>query len=190
MAAKKISFYFVLYLVVLVELLAVIIERDNSELELKARLKEFETIQDSVISSYSQPILLSVQEVTNWQITGRDSLHILISVTNLQTLEEKAGVRYFFVDDKTNSIRFLDFSVITDKKTGNGHFYFKPNKVGTFNFYVFCLVRRKLPKYLPDIIREGIVREIGSEFTVVSDTVGFKINATALKKDFDRPGRS
>ncbi|NNG28119.1 MAG: hypothetical protein HKM87_11365 [Ignavibacteriaceae bacterium] len=100
MATRKISFYFVLYLVVLVELLAVIIERDNSELELKARLKEFETIQDSVISSYSLPVLLSVQEVTNWQITGRDSLHILISVTNLQTLEEKAGVRYFLLMTK------------------------------------------------------------------------------------------
>ena len=190
MATRKISFYFVLYLVVLVELLAVIVERDNSELELKARLKEFETIQDSVIASYSQPILLSVQEVTNWQIIGRDSLHILISVSNLQTLEEKAGVRYFFVDGKTNSIRSLDFSIITDKKTGNGHFYFKPKKVGTFNFNVFCLVRRKLPKYLPNIILEGIVKEIGSEFTVVSDTVGFKVNATTLKKDFDQPGRS
>jgi len=190
MATRKISFYFVLYLVVLVELLAVIVERDNSELELKARLKEFETIQDSVISSYSLPILLSVQEITNWQIIGRDSLHILISVSNLQTLEEKAGVRYFFVDDKTNSIRSLDFSIITDKKTGNGHFYFRPKNVGTFNFNVFCLVRRKLPKYLPDVILEGIVRQIGSEFTVISDTVGFKINATALKKDFDQPGRS
>ncbi len=70
MATRKISFYFVLYLVVLVELLAVIIERDNSELELKARLMEFETIQDSVISSYSLPIILSVQEITNWQIIG------------------------------------------------------------------------------------------------------------------------
>ena len=190
MAAKKISFYFVLYLVVLVELLAVIIERDNSELELKARLKEFETIQDSVISSYSKPVLLSVQEVTNWLIIGRDSLHILISVSNLQTPEEKAGVRYFFIDDKTNSIRSLDLSIITDKKTGNGHFYFKPKNAGTFDFNVFCLVRRKLPKYLPAIILEGIIREIGSEFTVVSDTVGFKVNATALKKDFDQPGRS
>jgi len=52
------------------------------------------------------------------------------------------------------------------------------------------LVRRKLPKYLPEVILEGIVREIGSEFTVISDTVGFKINATALQKDFDQPGRS
>lgn len=190
MATKKISFYFVLYLVVLVELLAVIIERDESELELKARLREYETIQDSVISSYSQPILLTVQEVTNWLIMGRDSLHIVISVSNLQTPEEKAGVRYFFIDDKTNSIRSLDFLIITDKKTGNGHFYFKPKNAGTFNFNVFCLVRRKLPKYLPAVILEGIIAKIGMEFTAISDTVGFKINAKIQKKDFDRPGRS
>jgi len=190
MAAKKISFYFVLYLVVLVELLAVIIERDNSELELKARLKEFETIQDSVISFYSLPISLNVQEVTNWLITGRDSLHIVITVSNLQTSEEKAGVRYFFVDDESNSYRSMDISIITDKKSGNGHFYFKPRSAGTFNFNVFCLVRRKLPKYLPAVMLQGIANKIGREFTARSDTVGFKVNATALKKDFDQPGRS
>jgi len=190
MATKKISFYFVLYLVVLVELLAVIVERDESELELKTRLKEYETIQDSLISSYNQPILLTVQEVTNWIIVGRDSLHILISISNLQTAEEKAGVRYFFIDDKTNSNRSLDFSIITDKKTGNGHFYFKTKNPGTFDFNVFCLVRRKLPKYLPAIILEGIITKIGSKFTSISDTVGFKINTKVQKKDFDQPGRS
>lgn len=190
MTRGKISFYFVLYLVVLVELLAVIIERDNSELELKARLKEYETIQDSLIASYSQPISLNVQQVTNWLISGRDSLHILISVSNLQTPEEKAGVRYFFVDDEKNSYRSLDFSIITDKKTGNGHFYFKPRGAGTFDFNVFCFVRRKLPKYLPAILLRGIVTKIGSEFFAVSDTVGFKIKARIQAKDFDQPGRS
>ncbi|NNG28120.1 MAG: hypothetical protein HKM87_11370 [Ignavibacteriaceae bacterium] len=79
---------------------------------------------------------------------------------------------------------------MTDKKTGNGHFYFKPKNVGIFSFNVFCLVRRKLPKYLPEAILEGIVRKIGSEFTVISDTVGFKVNATIQTRDFDRPGRS
>lgn len=190
MKSGKISFYFVLYLVVLVELLAVIIERDNSELELKARLKEYETIQDSVIASYSQPILLNVQKVTNWLITGRDSLHILISVSNLQTLEEKAAVRYFLADNEMNNYRSLEFSIITDRKTGNGNFYFKPKRAGTFDFNVFCLVRRKLPKYLPDIILQGIITKIGREFTAVSDTVSFKVKATIQPKNYDRPGRS
>ena len=190
MAPRKISFYFVLYLVVLVELLAVVIERDNSELELKKRLEEYEAIQDSIIASYNEPIRLTVQDVTDWLITNqRDSLHILISVSNLQTPEEKASVKYFFIhnqDDENNPSRF---SVSTDRKTGNGHFYFKTNKAGTFDFGAFCLVRRKFPSYLPEIILDGITDIMGDEFNALSDTVNFKIRTKLQAKDFDEPGR-
>jgi len=190
MTSPKISFYFVLYLVVLVELLAVVIERDNSELELKKRLKEYETIQDSIIASYNEPIRLTVQSVTDWLITNpKDSLHILISISNLQTPEEKASVRYFFIENADRENNPTKFSVIADKKTGNGHFYFKSNKAGTFDFNVFCLVRRKFPRYLPDIILEGITSKIGDEFNAFSDTVNFKVKAKIQAKDFDRPGR-
>jgi hypothetical protein len=190
MTSPKISFYFVLYLVVLVELLAVVIERDNSELELKKRLKEYETIQDSIIASYNEPIRLTVQGATDWLITNpKDSLHILISISNLQTPEEKASVKYFFVESDGLEDNPTEYSVTSDKKTGNGHFYFKSNKAGTFDFNVFCLVRRKFPSYLPDIILEGITSKIGDEFNAFSDTVNFKVNAKMQAKDFDRPGR-
>jgi hypothetical protein len=190
MAPRKISFYFVLYLVVLVELLAVVIERDNSELELKKRLEEYEAIQDSIIASYNEPIRLTVQGATDWLITNPiDSLHILISVSNLQTPEEKASVKYFFIKNEGHENNPTEFSVMTDKKTGNGHFYFKSNKAGTFDFNVFCLVRRKFPRYLPEIILEGITSKIGDEFNAFSDTVNFKVKAKIQAKDFDRPGR-
>jgi hypothetical protein len=190
MTSPKISFYFVLYLVVLVELLAVVIERDNSELELKKRLKEYETIQDSIIASYNEPIRLTVQGATDWLITNpKDSLHILISISNLQTPEEKASVKYFFIENKGLENNPTKYSVISDKKTGNGHFYFKSNKAGTFDFNVFCLIRRKFPSYLPDIILEGITSKMGDEFNAFSDTVNFKVKAKIQAKDFDRPGR-
>lgn len=190
MTSRKISFYFVLYLVVLVELLAVVIERDNSELELKKRLKEYETIQDSIIASYNEPIRLTVQGATDWLITNpKDSLHILISVSNLQTPEEKASVKYFFIKNAEHENNPTEFSVMTDKKTGNGHFYFKSNKAGTFDFNVFCLVRRKFPRYLPEIILEGITSKIGDEFNAFSDTANFKVKAKIQAKDYDRPGR-
>ena len=183
----RVSFYFVLYLVVLVELLAVIIERDTNEMELKERLKEYETIQDSVISLYRQPILLTVQKETDWLVNSRDSLHILISASNLQTPEEKAVVKYFVnVQGNENRVRY---SVITDKTTGNGHFYFRTNIAGTFTFDAYCRVSRKLPKYLPDIVLEGIFKKIGSDFTVSSDTVDFKVNSKVQLQKFDRPGR-
>lgn len=183
----RVPFYFVLYLVVLVELLAVIIERDTNELELKARIREFETIQDSVISLYSLPIILTVQEETNWLITNRDSVHVLISVTNLQTPEEKANVRYFIKPisgEDENS-----YMVETDPATGSGHFYFKTNKTGTYSFGVYCILRRQLPKYLPEIILDGIFARIGNDFTAVSDTVYFKINAKRQLREYDKPGR-
>lgn len=190
MPSRKVSFYFVLYLVVLVELLAVIIERDNSEIELKKRLSEYETIQDSIIASYNEPISLTVQKSTDWLITNQsDSLHLIISVSNLQTAEEKASVRYYFVDDKRNENTASSYSVFTDKKTGNGHFYFNTNSSGTSYFNVYCLVQRKFPKYLPDIILEGIAQKVGDQFNVRSDTVDFKINTKIQSREFDQPGR-
>ena len=190
MTPRKISFYFVLYLVVLVELLAVVIERDNTELELKKRLKEYETIQDSIIASYNEPIRLTVQSVTDWLITNaKDSLHILISISNLQTPEEKASVKYFFTKNTDLENNPAKFSIISDKKTGNGHFYFKSDKAGTFDFNVFCLIRRKFPSYLPDIILEGITSRIGDEFNAFSDTVNFKVKTKIQAKEYDQPGR-
>jgi hypothetical protein len=190
MPSRKISFYFVLYLVVLVELLAVIIERDNSENELKKRLQEYETIQDSIIASYNEPIFLTVQKSSDWLINNPDdSLHLLISVSNLQTPEEKASVKYFFLDENKEEIEETKFFVKTDNKTGNGNFYFKPKQAGNFNFNVFCMVQRKFPRYLPAIILEGIKKKIGSQFVVRSDTIDFMIKAKIQVKEFDQPGR-
>ncbi len=185
MTRSKVPFYFVLYLVVLVELLAIIIERDSTELELQARLKEYATIQDSIISLYSQPILLDVQEEVDWLISSKDSAHVLISVSNLHTLEEKAGVQYYInANDGGNY-----YNVFVDKTTGNGNFFFKTNKNGIYNFDVFCKLRRQLPRYLPDIIIEGIIAKIGTGYIATSDTVSFKIKAKYKQQSFDKPGR-
>jgi len=183
----KVPFYFVLYLVVLVELLLVIVERDNTEKELKDRLAEYATIQDSVIAMYSKPILLDIEEETDWVISGRDSLHLIVSVTNLQTPEEKADVKYFIStgNDENDSYHKL----VTDKKTGNGNFYFRTNKNGTYNFNVFCSLRRQLPRYLPQVILDGIFEKVGTDFKTSSDTVNFKIKAKQQLQTFDKPGR-
>jgi len=187
MSKNKVPFYFVLYLVVLVELLAVIIERDNNEQELKERLKEYETIQDSVISLYRQPILLTVQEETDWLVSYRDSLHILISASNLQTPEEKSGVKYYVkIRSNENNVYY---NVITDPITGNAHFYLRTSSAGNFTFDAYCLVSRKFPKYLPDIVLQGIFNKIGNDFTVSSDTVDFNVHTKVQLQNFDRPGR-
>lgn len=181
----KVPFYFVLYLIVLVELLAVIIERDSTELELQARLDEYSTIQDSVIALYSQPILLEAQEETEWLISAKDSVHVLVSITNLQTPEEKSGVQYYVISNNEN----IYYNVISDKKTGNGNFFFKTSKSGVYNFGIYCKLRRQLPRYLPDIIIEGIYEKVGTDFKATSDTVNFTIKAKHLQQSYDKPGR-
>jgi len=185
MTRSKVSFYFVLYLVVLVELFAVIIERDSTEVELQARLKEYSTIQDSIISLYSRPILLEVQEETDWLISSRDSAHVLISVSNLHTLEEKAGVQYYINPDEEGNY----YNVMVDKETGNGNFYFRTNKTGSYNFDVYCKLKRQLPRYLPDIIIDGIYAKVGTDYKATSDTVSFRVKAKHRQQSFDKPGR-
>ena len=185
MTRSRVPFYFVLYLVVLVELLAVIIERDSTELELQARLNEYATIQDSIIALYSRPILLDVQEETDWLISSKDSAHVLISISNLHTLEEKAGVKYYINPDEEGNY----YNIIVDKETGNGNFYFKTNTNGTYNFDVYCKLRRQLPRYLPDIIIEGIYAKVGADYKATSDTVDFRIKAKREQQSFDKPGR-
>ena len=185
MTKYKVPFYFVLYLVVLVELLAVIIERDSTELELQARLNEYATIQDSVISLYSLPILLDVQEETEWLISTKDSVHIIVSVTNLHTPEEKTGVQYYVISDNKN----IYYNVVPDKKTGNGNFYFKTTKNGTYTFGIYCKLRRQLPRYLPEIILDGIYEKVGTDFKATSDTVNFTIKAKHQQQNYDKPGR-
>ena len=185
MNRTRVPFYFVLYLVVLIQLLAVIIERDSTELELQARLNEYATIQDSIISLYSRPILLDVQEETDWLISSKDSAHVLISISNLHTLEEKSGVQYYINPDKEGNY----YNVIVDKETGNGNFYFKTNINGSYNFDVYCKLRRQLPRYLPDIIIEGILAKVGADYKATSDTVSIKIKAKHQQQSFDKPGR-
>ncbi len=185
MNRSKVPFYFVLYLVVLIQLLAVIIERDSTELELQARLNEYATIQDSIISLYSRPILLDVQEETDWLISSKDSAHVLISISNLHTLEEKAGVQYYINPDKEGNY----YNVLVDKETGNGNFYFKTNKNGSYNFDVYCKLRRQLPRYLPDIIIDAIYAKVGTDYKTTSDTVSFKVKAKHQQQSFDKPGR-
>ncbi|MGD8307602.1 MAG: hypothetical protein PVF17_13175 [Ignavibacteria bacterium] len=183
----RVPFYFVLYLVVLVELLLVVIERDSTETELKERLAEYVTIQDSVISLYTQPIILEIKRNNEWTISNNDSLHLVVTVSNLQTPEEKASVEYYINAPEENNRNY--HRVVTDKKTGFGNFYFKTNRYGTYSFDVYCKLKRQLPRYLPQVIIDGIYSKVGADFISVSDTVNFKVKAKHRRLTFDRPGR-
>lgn len=185
----KISFYFVLYLIVLVELLAVIVERDTKEQELNQRIQEYEAIQDSLIKLYKKPIVISVQDKTDWVISGRDSLGLLVSVSELQTPEEKANVNFYLKLNKKEDSTWINNAVQLNKRTGNGTFYFKERRPGLYNYKIYCTVDRDFPSYLPPIILDKIREKLGSDFKVSSDTIVFSVNAKLPAQNFDRPGR-
>ncbi len=184
----KISFYFVLYLIVLVELLAVIIERDTSEQQTKSRLSQYETVTDSLIKMYQLPILISVQKETNWTITNKDSLGILISVSELQTPREKEKVK-FHLKLKDSNLPWSSNHVVLDSRTGNGSFYFTEKKPGEYTYNVYCTVHRAIPKYLPNIVYNQIAKKLGENFEVSSDTVHFLIKASYPMIIYHKPGR-
>ena len=137
---------------------------------------------------YQLPILISVQEKTDWTINGKDSLGILISVSELQTPKEKESVK-FHIRLKESQLPWSSDHVILDTRTGNGTFYFTERKAGEYIYNVYCTTQRDVPKYLPTVVYRQVVKRLGENFQVSSDTVHFQINAKLPAVIYHKPGR-
>ena len=127
----KHSFYFVLYLVVVVDLLAVVTERDYW--------------MDSTVRGFETPVHLSVPQHNQWIAAQQDSLPILISGT--QNQQEKRGVRYVVLP-LTGNPHEGTFSQepVVDTVTGNATFVGTFNEPGEYRFSVWAKLPRVYPK--------------------------------------------
>jgi hypothetical protein len=143
----KHSFYFVLYLVVVVDLLAVVTERDYW--------------MDSTVRVFETPVRLSVPRHNQWVASQQDSLPILIS--GAQNGQEKGDVRYVVqnLNGSENGGTFTEQPVV-NAATGNGTFIGTFNEPGEYRFAVWATLPRTYPKEK-------------RATTILSDTVNFSV---------------
>ena len=142
---KKSMVYFVLYIVILVELLIVITERDELEhIEHEIRDKMI----TSLARSYSQPIVLQVpQRDSDYSLKNKEPHKIVMTPAGLVSEEEKAKVLYFIdvnPDSKRspsgwpeggiNSTQISNERFVIETQSGNAVFLGEFKRTGKYNF--------------------------------------------------------
>ena len=124
----KASFYFVLYLIGIVNLLSIITERDYA--------------LDSLIKDYEQPLRLSAPSVSPFVVSHPDTIEVLVS--NVKSPFERSTIQYHIEPLSETGER--PPSPIIDSETGNAKFAGVFNKTGEYRFSVWANVIRQLPK--------------------------------------------
>lgn len=165
----KTSFYFVLYLIGIVNVLAVINERDFA--------------MDNLIKDYEKPLKLSAPSVAEFLIHRPDTVEILVS--NLKTQTERSSVKYHLVSlNETTEKNALLPSPLINPTTGNAKFFGEFKKAGEYKFKVWADVIRQLPKDAGgQRVRTG---SDTASFTVLVSTAKSEIPGTKFSMGVDR----
>ena len=177
--------YFVLYIVILVELLVVITERD----ELEAKDHQIrEKMLTTIAETYKQPLILTVpQRSSEYNVNQPEPMRVVLTATGLTSEEEKEALK-FFINYGEGRIpkgfpkTGLTFENSTDefkseKNNGNAVFVARIKDKGEYKFSAYCEVERQLPKYLPDYLQDSLKTMVGEYMTAKSLWQEFEIEA-------------
>ncbi len=184
--------YFVLYVVLITELMIVITERDELE-EKEIAIRD--QMLASIATSYKQPVLVTATpKALDFDITNKDAAAAQVTLTTVGLVsdEEKAAVDFSVNVARGSSappgwpaggIKSSEPGKSSNYKVtnvnGNAKVEFKLSSAGEFNFVAKCSVQRKLPGYLPSYLLEDLEKMIGEQKTAVSNEETFKVSAKA-----------
>jgi len=188
---KKNMVYFVLYIVLISELLMVIVERDDL-------LDEAEAVRDKMLAtiaeSYKKPVMLIIPEkFSDYNIKNKEPKKVVMTPIGLVSEKEKQNVIYF-VDVSKESKNIppkWPKGGITSEQT-DGKYFIKKNPDGSaifnallttpgvYTFTAYFKAKRELPGYLPDFLQEELKTMIGEHIEAVSPKVDFTINAKRI----------
>lgn len=187
---KKNMVYFVLYIVLITELLIVITERDElQEVEHQIRDKMISTLAEM----YRTPIILSVPDKTSdYNLASKEPKRVVFTPIGLNSEAEKKNVKFFIEMSEGSKLprgwpaegissdnQTEDFRIETED--GNAVFVANFKNAGNFHFKVKCVVDRILPDYLPEKLLEELKKEIGeANLHQESEPVEFTVNAKRI----------
>ncbi len=185
---KKNMVYFVLYIVLISELLMVIVERDDL-------LDQEEAIRDKMLvtiaESYKKPVMLIIPEkFSDYNIKNKEPKRVVMTPIGLVADKEKQNVIYF-IDVKKGSKnippRWPKGGITSNDKNSNYFITKNPDGSAIFNavlktqglytFEAYFKVKRELPSYLPDFLQEELRKMIGNKIEAVSPKAEFTVNA-------------
>jgi len=170
MTHQKISFYFVLYIVILVDFLMVINERDYAEEAMRG------VVDSLIVAVQHQPLTVYAPE--RMTVKPGEKSTVVLSPLGLRAPEERASVRYNIspVGEPRAPWEFTS----TKDSMGKGLFTFTPTTIGTFRFLVVAQGKRQVASMqLPESIRELITEKQGKLIPVPNDSVRFEVEVTA-----------
>ncbi len=185
---KKNMVYFILYIVLISELLMVIVERD----ELIAKEEEVRNkMLATIAEQYKEPLLLNVPEKTSDYSIKKDSPKIVVmNPIGLVSENEKSKVQYVVKISPKSKSRPSDFpSNGLSNTSKNDKYFVKVNPDGSAEFngkftspgeYTFSaqfFVERELPDYLPEYLLNDLMKMVGENLNGKSKVVEFTVNA-------------
>lgn len=187
---KKNMIYFVMYLVLIVELLIVITERD--ELDEKEHL-----IRDKMLStlaeSYKQPLVLTIpQRYSDFSLKSKNSLRVVLAPAGLANEKEKENLEFFVDIDKKSKTKpngwpkggltlnnsSKNFKLI--REDGNAILIANFKKEGIFRFTAYCQLEHQFPDYLPQYLMDSLKVRVGEFKVAKSNSEKFTVKASTL----------
>ena len=187
---KKNMIYFVMYLVLIVELLIVITERD--ELDEKEHLIR-DKMLNTLAESYKQPLILTIpQYYSDYNLKSLEPLKVVLSVFGVASESEKTNLEFFVDIDEKSKIKPSDWPkgglTLNDsiknfkliRENGNAILIANFRKEGKYKFSAYCQLEHEFPDYLPPYLMDSLRVRVGEFKIAKSNTAKFQVNASQL----------
>lgn len=155
---KKNMVYFILYVVLITELLIVITERDElDETQESVRKEMLKTI-------YKEDVTLKVANSIDYEIKKDNKFNVIITVSGLVSEKEKGSIVYKIKVSPNSRIKPIGFPeelntispvneifILEKDSTGNASFQGAFDREGDYIFTVIAEVKRSAPAYMASI---------------------------------------
>ncbi len=187
---KKNMVYFVLYIILIAELLVVITERDDLQaVENEIRNKMLTTLAEN----YKRDIFLNIPEKeSEYSLGAKEEARVVLTPVGLTSEKEKENLEFFIdiAEDSKNippnwpkggiSLNTLNEDYNIEKLEGSGVFISRFSKIGSYKFIAYCQVERVFPDYLTANLLEELKKEVNGDLLKRSQNEEFIVNAKSF----------
>jgi hypothetical protein len=170
----KLSLYFIFYVVMILELLIFIMERDEATDKHNADVAEMLSLSENLAREFQKPLDISVPSNSTASVYGAslqralhrtgDSVHVHLSPLGLWSDAEKQTVQMSIFDSTGTEVaregKAGPFTLSVNKATGDAVLSALFAREGVYRFTARCSVRRSVPEYYPALVRDSVAAKL------------------------------